>query len=76
MLRGARDREWASSLVWRDGVESFPPRLSDGNICVLASERCLFCDGAIGSLQPSEVTVSVTVQGKREIEMEGDGKRG
>lgn len=76
MLHRARDREWANSLVWRDRVESFPPQLSEGNICVLANERCLFCDGAIGSLQPSEVTVSVTVQVKSEIEMEGKGKRG
>lgn len=73
-----RDKEWANSLVWRDRVERFTPQLSEGNICVLAKERCLFCDGAIGSLQPSEVTVSVTVQVKSEIEMEwmGKGRRG
>lgn len=34
----------------------------------------MLCDGAIGSLQPSEVTVSVTVQVKSEIETEGKGK--
>lgn len=71
MLHRARDKEWANSLVWLDRVESFPPQLSKGNICVLANERCLFCEGAIGSLQPSEVTDSVTVQVKSEIEMEG-----
>lgn len=76
MLHRARDKEWANSLVWRDRVESSPPQLSGGNICVLANERCLFCDGAIGSLQPSEVTVSVTVQVKSEIEMEGVGGDG
>lgn len=73
MLHRVRDKEWANSLVWLDRVESYPPQLSEGNICVLANERCLFCDGAIGSLQPSEVTVSVTVQVKSEIEMEGNG---
>lgn len=76
MLHGARDKEWANSLVWRDRVESFTPQLSEGNICVLANERCLLCDGAIGSLQPSEVTVSVTVQVKSEIDMEGKGRMG
>lgn len=73
MLHRVRDKEWANSLVWLDRVESYPPQLLEGNICVLANERCLFCDGAIGSLQPSEVTVSVTVQVKSEIEMEGNG---
>lgn len=63
-LHRQRDKEWANSLVWRDRVESFPPQLSEGNICVLANEQCLFSDGAIGSLQPSEVTVSVMVQVK------------
>lgn len=61
-------------LVWRDRVESLTPQLSEGNICVLANERCLFRGGAIGSLQPSEVTVSVTVQVKSEIRWrEGGG---
>lgn len=76
MLHTARDKEWANSLVWRDRVESFTPQLSEGNICVLANERCLLGDGAIGSLQPSEVTASVTVQGKSEIEMKGKEGRG
>lgn len=40
------DKEWANSLVWLDRVESSPPQLSGGNICVLANERCLFCSGS------------------------------
>lgn len=35
--------------------------------------RVLRGGGAIGSLQPSEVTVSVTVQGRSEMEMEAEG---
>lgn len=53
MLHRARDKEWANSLVWRDRVESFTPQLSEGNICVLANERCLFCDG--GNRLPAAV---------------------
>ena len=76
MFRRACDKEWANSLVWRDRVESFPPRLSEGNICVLANEPCLFRDGA--NRLPAAVrgdSRSVTVQGKSEIEMQGPGKR-
>lgn len=36
--------------------------------------RVLRGGGAIGSLQPSEVTVSVTVQGRSEMEMEAGGR--
>lgn len=74
MLRRVSDKEWAHSLVWRDRVESFPHKLSQENICVWANEPCLFCDGAIGSPQPSDVTTPVTVQVKTQIEMATGGR--
>lgn len=76
MLHAACDKQWANSLVWRDRVESFTPQLSEGNICVLANERCLLGGRAIGSLQPSEVTISVTVQVRSEIEKKRKERRG
>lgn len=61
-------------LVWRDRVESVTPQLSEGNICVLASERCSLGGRAIACLQPSEVTVPVTVQVRSTIETEAKGR--
>lgn len=74
MLRGVRDKEWANSLVWLDRVESFPPRLSGGNICVFG---VMFVPqrSKSSSPQPSAATASVTVQG-REWDGEQGGERG
>lgn len=63
-----------NSPVGRDkGLRASPLACQEGTSVFWQMSRVLRGGGAIGSLQPSEVTVSVTVQGRSEMEMEARG---